>query len=82
MEVKGFVFFKEQKKFKGMMKERVISRKCLFKDKSSSLENLCILFYVGDVVSPPTPIFNNLSVKLMPRHLKICKIYDRQKYLQ
>ena len=43
------------------VKAHVISQKCLFQDRSSSLENLRIMFLIGEVVSPPTPILGCLS---------------------
>ena len=43
------------------VKAHVISQKCLFQDRSSSLENLRIVFLIGEVVFPPTPILGCLS---------------------
>jgi hypothetical protein len=61
------------------MKTHVISQKCLFKDKSSSLGNLRIVFLVGEVVSLPTSTF---MYPTQDSHIEICNIYDKHMHLQ
>ena len=46
------------------VKTHIIFRKCLLKDKSLSSGNLLIALLIGEVVSPPTPIFVYLSQDL------------------
>jgi len=61
------------------VKTCVISQKCLFWDKSSSLGNLWISFLIGEVVSPPTPTSGYLS---QDSHDEIYNIYDKHMQLQ
>ena len=52
------------------VKTHIISQKCLFQDRSSSLGNLRIVFLIGEVVFPPTPILGCLSQDLCQRDLQ------------